>query len=273
MTQKPEYAIILDFEATCDATKRPDPQEIIEFPSVLLSLKTLKKTDEFRAFVKPYHHPVLSEFCKTFTSIRQDDVDRADLFKDVFENHQMWLEKNGITVDNGVIVTCGDWDLRTMLPSQCDASVPAVPWIPPIYLRWHNIKRSFCSVRKRSKAPGMAGMLKDLGLPMKGHHHCGIDDCRNIAEICKTLVQKGARINPTAELSINKLPPLPLKLRLENRLEPATLSGRTMKGLSRLAGKVYKCQISDYLKQDGTKLSEDRDLLSIKPDEEIILIK
>ena len=33
------YLIVLDFEATCDEPTNPDPQEIIEFPSVLVDVK------------------------------------------------------------------------------------------------------------------------------------------------------------------------------------------------------------------------------------------
>ena len=36
-----EYALVLDFEAVCDAAVRLKPQEIIEFPTVLLRLSDL----------------------------------------------------------------------------------------------------------------------------------------------------------------------------------------------------------------------------------------
>ena len=40
------HAILLDLEATCSESGRFQPQEIIEFPSVLLSLDTLEPVDE-----------------------------------------------------------------------------------------------------------------------------------------------------------------------------------------------------------------------------------
>ena len=47
------------------------------------------------------------------------------------------------------------------------------------------------------KAPGMAGMLAALGLPLVGHHHLGIDDSRNIASIVGELARRGVLIEQT----------------------------------------------------------------------------
>jgi inhibitor of KinA sporulation pathway (predicted exonuclease) len=37
---------------------------------------------------------------------------------------------------------------------------------------------------------GMDKMLDYLKLPLDGHHHSGIDDCRNIAKICRALMER-----------------------------------------------------------------------------------
>ncbi len=242
---KPLFAIILDFEATCDDKIQPHPQEIIEFPSVILNLDTLKTVDEFQAFVKPHHHPQLTVFCKNFTSIKQSEINEAKTFIDVFESHQDWLKQHGLTAENSVFVTCGDWDLCNMLPSQCAATVPGIELIPPLYLKWHNIKQSFKKVQNK-KALGMAGMMRDLGMELKGHHHRGIDDCRNITELCKRLVRDGAQIEITTELPISNYPPISLQLRLENRVEKIKIPRRSLKILSGIAGKIFKKRISGF---------------------------
>ena len=54
-----EYFVVLDFEATCDRGVAPVPQEVIEFPSVLLSAETFEVLDEFRSFVRPKHNRLL----------------------------------------------------------------------------------------------------------------------------------------------------------------------------------------------------------------------
>lgn len=194
------HLVILDFEATCLRGNPPRPQEVIEFPSVLLELDGLEVVDEFESFVRPRFHPVLSEFCTELTSIRQSDVDGAELFPDVLQRHRAWLERHGLTEENALIVTCGDWDLKKLLPVQCAATTPPIRDLPPIYTRWHNLKKSYQAVRSRSRAPGMRGMLKGMGLELIGRHHRGIDDCRNIARLCRALVQSGAEIGVTGQL-------------------------------------------------------------------------
>lgn len=213
MSQQPSaaytYAIVLDFEATCDNRRhnpQPDPQEIIELPSVLVSLDTLEIVSEFESFVRPHHHPQLTPFCHELTSITQADVDGASEFPSVLAAHERWLDEYGLNEHNSLLVTCGDWDLVTMLPAQCPVAVPPVTTLRPIYTRWLNVKKLFCDVRQRSKAPGMAGMLKSLGLELTGHHHRGIDDCRNIAKILGALLQAGGGFGPSRELDLSKHP-------------------------------------------------------------------
>lgn len=191
------HAIIPDFESTCDDQKPIQPQEIIEFPSVLFDLKTLQIVDEFESFVRPIHHPTLTPFCHELTSIEQSDITRAQPFLEVFERHQQWLRQHQLTAENALFVTCGDWDLNVMLPTQCTGMTDQ---IPRIYRRWHNIKHSYVSVLNVKKAPGMAKMLKGLDIKLTGHHHRGIDDCRNITRLLATLIERGAIITVTGDL-------------------------------------------------------------------------
>ena len=72
-----DYVVVLDFEATCDERGAPDPQEIIDFPSVLLSLPTAEPIAEFASCVRPQHHPTLTAFCTELTGITQAQVDAA----------------------------------------------------------------------------------------------------------------------------------------------------------------------------------------------------
>ena len=45
------------------------------------------------------------------------------------------------------------------------------------------IKEAFSNALGTRKRFGMAGALRQLGLPLTGTHHRGIDDARNIARI------------------------------------------------------------------------------------------
>ncbi len=265
------HAIILDFEATCAQGGQPRPQEIIELPSVLISLESLETVDEFQSFVRPQHHPVLTAFCTELTSITQADVDRADTFAEVFARHHAWLDGHGLNEKSALIVTCGDWDLATMLPAQCPVAVPPIEALRPIYTRWQNLKHPYCSVQGRKRAPGMAGMLRDLGLRLVGHHHRGIDDCRNLAALYKVLLEKGASTEVSAELPLSKYPPITIRLRFGDELEEAQLRVRNVHVLWGLAGKAFKRPIATFHRQDGRPISEDGDLASLSAGEEILV--
>ena len=201
-----DYVVVLDFEATCDDRDRPRPQEVIEFPSVLVATARFDVVDEFEAFVRPHHHPTLTRFCRELTGIRQEDVDGGKTFAEVLDEHMEWLRSHGLAVaedESGpawAFVLCGDWDLGTMLPAQCRAAVPPIEPVPWPYRRWINTKRLFMRTRGRRRAPGMARMLRALDLELIGRHHRGIDDCRNIARIVRALVERGATLEITTAL-------------------------------------------------------------------------
>jgi len=270
MNQKYLYAIILDFEATCGYPEPVRPQEIIEFPSVLVLLETMEIVDEFNSFVSPYHNPHLTEFCRNLTSIGQADVDDALRFHDVLASHGKWLEKHGLTEMNSIFVTCGDWDLRTMLPAQCRIGQHPVEALYPIYTRWLNIKVPYAELLKR-KAPGMAGMMRCLGLPLIGVHHRGIDDCRNIQKILGALVSRGASIEVTSRLPMEQFPPIHLCLHFGDTIVSVILSVRSLRKLRGIAGRCFRCQIRTITRLDGTSIEENDQLLLLRPGEVLVL--
>eukprot|EP00040_Diaphanoeca_grandis_P018423 m.96872 g.96872 ORF g.96872 m.96872 type:complete len:770 (+) comp26934_c2_seq1:144-2453(+) len=191
-----DYLCILDFEATCDANTTPSPQEIIEFPTLLVSTATRKIVSEFHEYVRPDVHQTLSKFCTDLTGITQDMVDNGKPLKEVLKNHRDWLLANGLNPDNHleqgkkfIYVTCGDWDLRTCLPKQLKTfnMKPA-----GAFRDWLNIKTEFANVIGAT-ARGMTTMLAHLNLNLVGRHHSGIDDCRNINRIAEIMLKKNWR--------------------------------------------------------------------------------
>ena len=56
-------------------------------------------------------------------------------------------------------------------------------------LKWCNVKLPYNSAAGLKRA-GMAGMLRELRIELAGKHHCGIDDCRNIAKVCVELINR-----------------------------------------------------------------------------------
>lgn len=188
-----KYLCVLDFEATCWNTKNPDldKQEIIEFPSALYELnenKQLTYIGEFSKYVKPTIHPILSDFCTELTGITQEQVDSAEIIEKVYEAHHQWLISNAKPKSDIYIITCGAWDLKTMLPKEIKNK--KLRYYPE-YKKYINIKDEFKYFYKKKKQPrGMVEMLDELELKLDGRHHSGIDDTRNIAKILVRMVNE-----------------------------------------------------------------------------------
>ena len=192
-----EYLLVLDFEATCQGGRKISPQEIIEFPCALLNVKNgFQIEDIFHKYVRPIHHPILTEFCTNLTGITNDMVSTSDTFEPVFTQFRKWVENEhdlvGLetesTKDRFAFVTCGDWDLRHMLPEQSRISQVSVPGYMK---RWINVKSSFSSSFGTKQFPkGLSSMLTQIGLEFEGRPHSGIDDVKNIVRIVQHLAQK-----------------------------------------------------------------------------------
>jgi inhibitor of KinA sporulation pathway (predicted exonuclease) len=181
----------LDFEATCDDSQRIKPQEVIEFPIVLVDAQTLTSVDEFRTYVRPVHHPRLTAFCTELTGIRQSEVDGAPIWAEALQQACAWLDERllerGCAPERCLFVSCGDWDLKSMIVEQC---VVSGEHVPERFRRWLNIKNLF----KRTlgtPAGGMEMMLEAVHLPLEGRHHSGLDDSRNIAKLLADLLRRG----------------------------------------------------------------------------------
>lgn len=93
-------------------------------------------------------------------------------------------------------LTCGRWDLHSMLPRQLDISESehgrddSGNLIAP-YNRYINVKDAFRIHYKLRHQQGMLHMLRRLKLELEGRHHSGIDDCKNILRIVKQMLADG----------------------------------------------------------------------------------
>ncbi|ESL05314.1 2'-phosphotransferase [Trypanosoma rangeli SC58] len=201
--------VVLDFEATCERGRRLVEPEIIEFPMVLVDARSRCIQAEFQRYVRPLVHPVLSEFCTELTGITQSMVDGAETFPSVWEAALEFLRGGGYgeapPQRSFLFVTCGDWDLKTMLPSQLQTAAKAGVTLaaPSSFRRWCNLKEfmrgtgltTACGIRD------LPDMLAAVNRPLVGRHHSGIDDCRNIASVLQELLRWGYAVAPTADHS------------------------------------------------------------------------
>jgi len=190
---------VIDFEATCNGDQRNPlkPQEIIEFPCVRVETRGFKPLATFHEFVRPVRHPNLTYFCTDLTGIVQETVDGADEFPQVFGRFLSWLEdQQKVAGEESAFLTLGDWDFKTMLPSQCQLSGVE---LPPQFHQWINVKRSYQATRGDFPR-SMVTMLNSLQIPLVGRHHSGIDDVNNIVTIVQKLADQGCDYQITGKL-------------------------------------------------------------------------
>jgi inhibitor of KinA sporulation pathway (predicted exonuclease) len=203
-----DYYVVLDFEATCDEDNSfpLHLQEVIEFPCVLVdaTVSPAKIVSEIQVYVRPEAVPRLTAFCTQLTGITQATVDAGTTFVGAFRQILAWLRTCGLDPDrptNFAVVTCGDWDLASMLPRQIRLlqsrghRVPSKA--PACFRQWINVQRSF-QQWYGCKAGGLKRMLSTLQLSLDGRHHSGLDDCRNTAKIVIRLLRDGAPLTVTS---------------------------------------------------------------------------
>ena len=194
------YICVLDFEATCNENGDKHVNEIIEFPSTLYHWQLLENNfqeiSRYQDYIKPIKNTKLTKYCTDLTGITQEKVDNGVLFSESFRNHYDWLKKtiNPVLLDYcTTFVTCGNWDLQTMLPKDCRRH--NILYYPNIYKRFINIKKSYQNTLDTPKQYGLANMFNLAKLKMEGKHHSGIDDCHNTGRLFHYLIKKGYKLN------------------------------------------------------------------------------
>lgn len=178
---EPRY-LIVDVEATCsrDGAVPRNEMEIIEIGAVILERTDLRIAGTFQTFVRPVRHPVLTDFCRDLTTIRPDQVATAPGFPEALAAFREWSA--GFAPWR--FSSWGAYD-RNQFRQDCAYHGEPYPFPEPHL----NIKAAFSAVLDTPRRFGMGGALRELGLPLDGTHHRGLDDARNIARIVATLLR------------------------------------------------------------------------------------
>jgi inhibitor of KinA sporulation pathway (predicted exonuclease) len=173
--------VIVDLEATCWEGRAPAANEVIEIGAVAYEVGR-GVAGEFQTFVRPRLRPVLSDFCKALTTIRQEDVDGAPPFPQALEAFRAFA-------GSFAPFTLGAWGNydRNQLRRDCKLHRVAYPFDSYV-----NLKQAFARI-KGCPPGGMAEALRRAGLALVGTHHRGIDDVRNIARLLDHLL---GRVTP-----------------------------------------------------------------------------
>jgi len=125
------------------------------------------------------------------------------------------VDMSALHREHFLFVTCGNWDVKTIMPKQCSNPVPGTVDVQTQRLllwRWCNIKdvfREHFKLSVQSAPTGMKGMLRNLKIPLDGQHHLGMDDVSNLAKILRKLVLQGAKIEATGYAAGETVPQRP----------------------------------------------------------------
>jgi 3'-5' exoribonuclease 1 len=166
--------IIYDLEATCwDQHDRQD-NETIEIGAVLINEKC-EIISHFEEFVKPIRNPVLSEFCKNLTTIKQTEIDNAKHFYEVIEAFKSWIDYSS---NDYWLCSWGFYD-KKQFKSDCLIHNLETDWLN----RHISLKHQHYKIKNLRRAMGMKKAMELDDLELEGTHHRGIDDAKNIAKI------------------------------------------------------------------------------------------
>ncbi|KAK8622696.1 hypothetical protein V6N13_117602 [Hibiscus sabdariffa] len=205
-SQDMDFLLVIDLEGKV---------EILEFPVLLMDAKSMRFLDFFHrfdsfVFALQFVRPTkMSELAINryiegkYGEIGVDRVwhDTAEPFTEVIQQfeawlsqHDLWEKEKGGCLTRAAFVTCGNWDLKTKVPQQCQVSGIK---LPPYFKEWVNLKDVYLNFYGR-EARGMMSMMKQLEIPSLGCHHLGIDDSKNIARVLQRMLADGALMQITA---------------------------------------------------------------------------
>ncbi len=171
--------LVVDLEATCwESPFLIEEQEIIEIGAVMLDMKNSRIEKEYSCFIKPKLNPTLSEFCKTLTTISQEEINNAGSFDVEFNRFLDW-----ISIEEFTLCSWGIYDVK-QIKSDCNRYNLDYP---DSFSNHINLKKLFADVK--GVAPkSVVRALEHLSLKFSGTHHRGIDDARNIARVAQEIL-------------------------------------------------------------------------------------
>lgn len=177
--------IIVDVEATCwEKPFNKDDIEIIEIGAVEMASLSGPIVREFQIFVRPMHHPVLSQFCRQLTGISQLDIDHANNFAFAMFKFMNWIGQEPFI--------WGAWGRFDYDCFMRDARRHHID-LPDNFQRFVDIKHLYAK-KRNTKPLQMISALAYEGHDLAGTHHRALCDAHNIAKIMNCLYKVGATI-------------------------------------------------------------------------------
>lgn len=169
--------LFIDFEFTMPNEKKKSKsfvQEIIEVG--LVSVIKNEIYDTFATYVKPEIHPILTERCKNFLHITQDQVDQGISFQELV----MWLEEYEKLTPQTTVVTWGNQDMHVLFQNCKHREIPF-----PFKKRERDLSLEYKRFFGDRNQTGLWKAIEEYGAEGVGNHHRALDDALTTYEIYK----------------------------------------------------------------------------------------
>lgn len=179
--------IIFDLEATCweeNASYTRKDSEIIEIGAVRVDKETGEIVNKYQRFVRPYFHPILSDYCINLTSITQQEVLDADEFPIVIPDFNNWILDS-----DEYIMSWGFYDKNQIIRESEIKRLDIGSLKDKLIQKHLNMKNQFSHIYNIRHC-GLSKALRSLNLKFEGTQHRGIDDAINMALVYKEIKDK-----------------------------------------------------------------------------------
>lgn len=213
--------LLLDLEGGGNRDGTDGEDEIIEVPVLSMDPATGREMGRFHRFARPgFWDRNEADMRRRFPAECFNIGTSSVPFPEVVSAMKAWIcallglqTPAELRSDSFLFVTCGNWDVKTAIPLQCNKPLPGTVDVGTqklLFSRWSNLKDVFREHYRLSmdRAPtGMRGMLNRLRIPLSGQHHLGMDDVSNLAKILHKLIKEDCKVEPTGEAKNLDLPP------------------------------------------------------------------
>ncbi|GKB42676.1 uncharacterized exonuclease domain-containing protein, partial [Tanacetum coccineum] len=144
-----DFFLVLDLEGKV---------EILEFPVLMIDARTMDVVAFFHRFVRPTEmsEDRINQYIEgKYGKFGVDRVwhDTAIPFDEVIIQFEEWMAKHSLCsqepngpLHRAAFVTCGNWDIKTKIPKQCQVSKMK---LPPYFMEWINLKDIYLNFYKR----------------------------------------------------------------------------------------------------------------------------
>lgn len=166
--------ILFDIEATCWDGFHSNPiQEVIELAAIRMDRFGIRQ-DTFQSLVQPELNPQLSFYCRNLTLIDQAAVDTAALFKEVYEDFEIWTDADPDTY----FVAWGKFDYQIM-EQECLRIFDESSLID----NYIDFREYYTSAKDLYPDTGLAKALQYEGMEFEGQPHRAMPDTHNMTRL------------------------------------------------------------------------------------------